>query len=222
VGFNGDDTVATFTPANPLAGSTTYTATVSGAQNRSGIPISGPASWTFTTAGAACPCSLWPSTARPAVPSSSDSGAVNVGLQFSPAVDGWVSGIRFYKGPGNTGSHIGQLWSADGTLLGKVTFTSESASGWQEADFSSPIAVSANTTYVASYFAPNGGYAYTAGGFADSGVSNGPLTAPQSSAVSGGNGVYNYSGSPSFPSSTYNSNNYWVDVVFTQPAAGGK
>jgi hypothetical protein len=141
---------------------------------------------------------------------------VNLGVQFTPAVNGWIAGIRFYKGSGNTGTHTGALWTASGTLLGKVTFTSESASGWQEADFSSPIAVTAGTTYVASYFAPNGDYSVDPAYFANSGVTNGPLTAPQSSTVSPGNGVYSYGSSPAFPNSTYNAGNYWVDVVFTE------
>ena len=60
VGFNGADTVATFTPTSSLAGSTTYTATVSGAQNASGTPMSGPYSWSFTTGAVGqCPCSIW-------------------------------------------------------------------------------------------------------------------------------------------------------------------
>ena len=42
-----------------LAESATYTATVSGAQNASGTPMSGPFSWSFTTAGPHCPCSIW-------------------------------------------------------------------------------------------------------------------------------------------------------------------
>jgi hypothetical protein len=54
-------------------------------------------------------------------------------------------------------------------------------------------------------------------GFAGAGVTNGPVTAPQSSAVAGGNGVYNYASTPSFPASTYNATNYWVDVAYTQP-----
>jgi YVTN family beta-propeller protein len=216
VSFNTDNTVATFTPANPLAGNTTYTATVSGAQNSSGTAMANPYSWNFTTAGSQCPCTLWPSTAQPAVASANDTSAANLGVQFTPAADGWISGIRFYKGLGNTGTHTGELWTAGGTLLGKVTFTGESASGWQEADFPSPVAVTAGTTYVASYLAPNGGYSYTTGAFGQAGVMNGPLTAAQSSAVSGGNGVYNYSGSPSFPTASYNANNYWVDVVFTE------
>ena len=39
-----------------------------------------------------------------------------------------------------------------------MTFANETASGWQEAKFAKPIAIAANTTYVASYFAPNGHY----------------------------------------------------------------
>ena len=217
VSFNGNDTVATFTPANSLAPDTAYTATVSGAQNGSGTPMSSPYSWTFTTGGSQCPCSLWPSTAQPSVATANDTSAVNLGVQFTPSVNGWITGIRFYKGAGNTGTHVGSLWTSGGTLLGQVTFTNESASGWQQADFSSPIPVTAGTTYVASYFAPNGGYSVDSAYFANAGVTNGPLSAPQSSAVAGGNGVYGYGGSPAFPSSSFNATNYWVDVVFTEP-----
>jgi hypothetical protein len=77
--------------------------------------------------------------------------------------------------------------------------------------------VTAGTTYVASYFAPNGGYAINAAAFASAGVTNGPLSVPESSAVSGGNGLYIYGSGPAFPTSTYNASNYWVDVVFTEP-----
>ena len=216
VSFNSADTTATFTPSSALAPDTAYTAAVS-AQTVSDAAMASPYSWTFTTAGSQCPCSLWPPTAQPAVASANDPSAVNLGVQFTPSANGWIAGIRFYKGAGNTGTHTGELWTASGTLLGKVTFTGQSASGWQEADFSSPIAVTADTAYVASYFAPNGGYAYDGGYFASTSVTNGPLTAPQSSAVSGGNGVYAYGSSPSFPDANYNATNYWIDVVFTHP-----
>jgi methionine-rich copper-binding protein CopC len=213
--FDGTNTVATFTPSGPLAADTTYTATMSGAQNSFGTPMNTPYTWTFTTAGSQCPCSIWPSTAKPAVASTTDTTAVNVGLKFTTSANGWIAGIRFYKGSANSGTHVGSLWSSTGTLLGQVTFTNESASGWQEADFSSPIPVTANTTYVVSYFAPKGGYAYTSSAFTNA-VSNPPLQALQSS-TSGGNGVYLYSSSSGFPTKTFNATNYWVDVVFTQP-----
>jgi hypothetical protein len=45
-------------------------------------------------------------------------------------------------------------------------------------------------------------------------VDNAPLHALQDG-VSGGDGVYTYSSTSSFPNNTWQSSNYWVDVVFT-------
>ena len=101
-----------------------------------------------------------------------------------------------------------------GTLLGTVTFTGETASGWQQATFTTPMAVQANTTYVASYYAPNAPVLGELGYFVSAGVTNGPLTA-LANGVDGGNGVYRY-GSAGRSSRTTRSRveNYWVDVVF--------
>ena len=41
---------------------------------------------------------------------------------------------------GNTGTHTGTLWTTAGRDLGTVTFSGESATGWQEAIFDAPIA----------------------------------------------------------------------------------
>ena len=139
VSFNGADTVATFTPASSLAAGTTYTATVSGAQNSSGTPMSSPFSWTFSTGAAAqCPCSIWQGAAPSGAADAADASAVNLGVQFQASSDGLITGVRFYKEADNTGTHTGSLWAAGGTLLATGTFTGESASGWQELDFSSP------------------------------------------------------------------------------------
>ena len=48
--------------------------------------------------------------------------SVELGFKFTSSVSGEITGIRFYKGPQNTGTHIGDLWSADGTLLASATF----------------------------------------------------------------------------------------------------
>ena len=108
--------------------------------------------------------------------------------------------------------HTGSLWTLAGTLLSTVTFTNETASGWQQATLPAPVAVTANTTYVVSYHSPLGIYSATSGAFASAGVINGPLEALSNSAA-GGNGVYRY-GPTAFPTDTFNSTNYWVDVVF--------
>jgi hypothetical protein len=141
-----------------------------------------------------------------------DPSAVELGLKFTSDVSGSVVGIRFYKAPANTGTHVGSLWTASGTLLAQVTFANETGSGWQQAYFSSPVAISAGTTYVVGYFAPNGHYSDTAAQFSAAGVDNAPLHA-----VANGtsvNGVYAYAATPTFPISSYNSSGYSVDVLF--------
>jgi hypothetical protein len=64
-----------------------------------------------------------------------------------------------------------------------------------------------------------GNYAANNGYFASSGVDNSPVHLLQDG-VSGGNGVYAYSVSSTFPTNTFQSSNYWVDVVFTTAGAG--
>jgi hypothetical protein len=172
-----------------------------------------------TPAGAAlpCPCSIWSAATTPVTKADSDTAAVEVGTKFRSDSDGVVTGVRFYKGSGNGGTHVGHLWSAAGTKLATVTFTGETTTGWQQATFASPVAISANTTYVASYYAPRGHYAADAGFFAASGVDNAPLHA-LANGVDGANGVYRYGTGGGFPANTYQSSNYWVDVVFNTSA----
>jgi hypothetical protein len=153
--------------------------------------------------------------ATPATIDSGDSNSVNVGVKFSSALSGTVTGIRFYKASTNTGTHVGSLWSASGTLLRQVTFTNETASGWQQASFSQPVTIAANTTYVASYLAPKGHYSDSSSGLT-TGVSNPPLSALANSVSA--NGVYTYSTTSVFPTGTYKATNYWVDVDFEASA----
>jgi hypothetical protein len=206
--YNAATLTATLTPNVPLVVSTTYTVVIVGAADLSGN-VMAPVTWTFTTASTATPYTLWPTTASPTVASANDASAIEVGTRFQPSSGGTVTGLRFYKGSANTGTHVGHLWDAAGNLLATVTFSGESASGWQQATFSSPVAVTAGTTYVVSYYAPGGGYSYTPSYFA-SAYTAGPLTAP-----AGGNGVYRYGAGGGFPTNSFNSTNYWVDVLFT-------
>ena len=60
---------------------------------------------------------MFSSSDVPANPSSGDTGAVELGMKFQSDVAGFVTGVRFYKGAANTGTHTGNLWSADGTRL---------------------------------------------------------------------------------------------------------
>ena len=46
--------------------------------------------------------------------------AVELGTKFRADVNGYITAIRFYKSPQNIGPHIGNLWTATGTLLATV------------------------------------------------------------------------------------------------------
>jgi hypothetical protein len=217
VAYDQSTATAVLTPTAALAPSTTYTATVKGGSggvtDAAGNPLAADYTWSFTTAASTtCPCSIWPASAVPTSPSINDSGAYELGVRFTSDTNGFVSGIRFYKGTGNGGTHVGHLWTNTGALLGMVTFTNESASGWQEADFATPVAVTAGTVYVASYFDPQGHYAGDRPFFSLGAVDNPPLHA-LAPGPAGANGVYANDGG--FPTQSYQSTNYWVDVVFS-------
>ena len=157
--------------------------------------------------------SLWNDSFMPANPSVTDGLPLTLGVKFRSEVDGHVTGIRFYKGADNTGNNLASLWTSDGTQLASTTFTNETSGGWQEQLLASPVAISANTTYVVSYFSPSGYFAITAPYFNAGNYVNSPLVA-LGDGVDGGNGVFAYGPSEAFPVDSFNSANYWVDVVF--------
>ncbi|MFD7554756.1 DUF4082 domain-containing protein [Streptomyces sp. NPDC059835] len=208
---------ATFTPAGELALSTTYTASVQ-ASDLWGNAMAAPVTWNFTTGTTPptvnCPCTLWTGTTTPSTANvGDDTNSVELGTRFQSAVNGYITGISFYKGPNNTGTHTGSLWSANGTLLATGTFGSETLTGWQQLKFATPVAITAGTSYVASYHAPNGNYSVD-GGYFTAAHRSYPLVAP-ADGTGGANGLYKYGASSSFPTNTFGSVNYWVGPIFT-------
>jgi N,N-dimethylformamidase beta subunit-like, C-terminal/Domain of unknown function (DUF4082)/Bacterial Ig-like domain/Bacterial Ig domain len=208
--YDDPSKTATFTPASALHPGERYTATVQ-AGNPTGALMQSATTWSFTTDPYTSVTTLFPTDAVPAVSAVDDPNGVELGMRFVPSVSGSVIGARFYKGAGNNGTHTGSLYAADGTLLARLTFSGETGSGWQSARFATPVHVTAGTTYVVSYFAPNGHYAAN-NGFFTAAYTSSPLRAP-----AGSNGVYRY-GADAFPSSSYQSSNYWVDPLFVADA----
>ncbi|AFY40834.1 N,N-dimethylformamidase beta subunit family domain-containing protein [Nostoc sp. PCC 7107] len=130
-----------------------------------------------------------------------------LGMKFRSARSGQVTLLRFWKAPSETGTHVGKLWTATGTLLASVTFTNETASGWQEQLLDTPINIQANTTYVVSVNV-NSHYAITYDELATS-IINGDV----SSVADGNNGLYNVN-VHSFPQNSYRNSNYYRDIGF--------
>jgi hypothetical protein len=166
-----------------------------------------PAAVTLSVVG---PFSVFGAEPAP-IPDAGDPTPVELGLRFTPIRDGVVSGVRFFKAPGNEGVHTGSLWSTSGTLLARVNFSGETDSGWQSATFPSPVGVTAGTSYIVSYTAPQGHYAAASFYWMYRGRNAGPLR------VAGGYGakpagVFNFTPG-SYPSSTYQQCNYFVDAI---------
>lgn len=192
-----------------LVNGTTYTLNISGITDVNGVIMTAYTLVFTTMVSTIGQISLFPTISIPSNISENDTQAVEVGMIFSSNTIGIISAIKFYKGSTNTGTHVGHLWSSTGTLLSSVTFTNETASGWQTATLLTPISISSGVNYIVSYFAPKGLYSADSGYFVNS-VTNGVLTAPSTN-----NGCYIYTKTAGvFPNQTFNNTNYWVDVVF--------
>ncbi len=215
----------TFTTANDGVATFTVTLETAGSQTITETSASGSVTSTIAVSPGTAPVaeSIWGTSYTPSVNSDYDGSkgqTFELGVQFESNVAGLVSGVLFYKQNGTTGTNVAHLWSSTGTLLASATFTNETSSGWQEVSFSSPVAILANTIYTVSYDTGSPLFYYESEYFAKGGVTNGNLTAPQSTTINGvvrDNGVYNYGGD--FPIASQYWANFWVDVAFS-PSTG--
>ena len=207
---------ATLTPQAPLTNGTHYTATVTtGVRAATGAPLSASVGWSFDTAN--CPCSLMPNlqpdmtglAVRDNRPLPGP-WSYELGTRIRVTQQSQLIALRFWKEPGETGTHVGRLWSSTGTQLASATFQGESASGWQRQPLASPVTLQPGQTYVVSV-GLNAFYAKTMGGLGTQRTS-GPLQ----SVADGQNGIYaNAAGQ--FPTNSWGSSNYFVDAVVKLP-----
>jgi hypothetical protein len=212
VAYDDPTKTATLTPSSALAGNVTYTATVTtGAKGASGTPLGADKTWTFSTF--ACPCSamggLTPSytgldtrDGRPAP----GPWTYELGTKIKVTTAASLTAIRFYKDAAETGTHTATLWSASGSVIATATFSGESASGWQQAALSSPVALTPGTTYVISV-GFNTSFVMTASALG-SPLTNGPLQ----TVADGQNGVIGTAAGV-FPTASWNNSSYFVDAV---------
>jgi hypothetical protein len=217
-----DDTtrVARLTPTGPLPGNTVFTARVdTTVRAADGTPLVADVVWTFTTV--ACPCTLFSPSSQPAQTNlstqdgRSGSGPWSYELGVKVRVDQplRVTGLRFYKTPLETGTHTGRIYSVgtgEGGPTGGVeiffgTYASETASGWQHLPLTNGPVLQPGTTYVTSVNA-NAYFSITPAGLASQVVA-GPLR----SVADGQNGVYAATAGQ-FPTLSWNSSNYFVDL----------
>ncbi len=175
---------------------------------------------TITIVPKPCPCTIFGS-GQPTTPDSGDGNAIEVGMKFRPDTSGFISGIRFYKSSANTGPHLVNLWTSSGTLLASAPAVSETSSGWQQVDFALKVPVTTGTLYVASYHSGSGHVAddrwystLPAVFFQPTGVDATPLHMVDPLGPDGPS-VFATGATSTFPTTSSQDENYWVDPVFT-------
>ena len=140
-----------------------------------------------------------------------------LGVKFQAAQDGNITGLRYYRGVADaddTDSRTLNLWTVDGLNLASATVESvPGESGWQFVELATPVAVQAGQTYVASYGTVQN-YAFTSGYFTQPRPGPDGILTALASDTSNGNGVFAVGAPGIFPTQTFQSSNYWVDVAF--------
>ncbi len=155
---------------------------------------------------------IFPATAAPWGCNGNGTGT-ELGMKFRSDTAGFIRGIRFYKSAADSSPHTGALWTTAGAALATGTFTNETPAGWQQLVFATPVAIAANTTYIASYHT-NGWYCATSFALLSAGVDNAPLHALKDG-QDGPNGVYASGNGGVMPAQGFLGTSYWVDVLFS-------
>lgn len=158
---------------------------------------------TGTAALGATVDNLFGSTA-PASHVDSDASSVTVGVQVRAKMAGSVTAVRYYSVPDSTGEHLGGVFSQSGTRLAQASFGTGSSSGWRSVTLPTPVDVDAGQVFTVAVSHPQGHYPV------DDNF-DWPL---QSTAVTGLTGVYQYGDDLSFPTKTFRTSNYFVDLSF--------
>jgi hypothetical protein len=200
-------------PSSGLAPNTVYTASITtGVRSNDGVPLAAPVSWSFTTTS--CPCSLFPATLTPASTnlsvrdgrSGTGPWSRELGVKVEVTSPTQLTALRYYRASSESGTHTARVWTAAGSLIGSTTFQSDAGPGWKEQALATPISLTPGQVYVVSV-GFNSYYSATQFGLQTPAVS-GPL---RSVAVAT-NGVYG-DAAGLFPTSSYRSSNYFVDLV---------
>lgn len=157
---------------------------------------------------------LFEASDAPAATITSEATDYELGVKFTANSAGEVTELRYFRGAadaGDTDLRTLNLWDNNGVNLGSVTVQSDPGdSGWQVGALATPIALTPGASYVASYGTTQN-YVATNNYF-DTGHdgTDGLLSAP-----GGSNGVFAANTTGIFPTQSWASSNYWVDVGFT-------
>ena len=152
-----------------------------------------------------------------------------MGVQFSVSAAGTLTAIWFFSAAGAVqlpGTIA--LFAVSGQSLvasQAASWSGAAGSGWVRAPFTVPPALAAGTAYKACIFDNAGSNFYSATlhywdtGPGASGVTNGPLSAPNSASSAQGQDTFTVGAVLAYPATVSNAANYWVDPVVSVAVA---
>lgn len=174
----------------------------------------GHATLTLTVGGvttcSTTPCSLF--TGKTPNQVQDNLAPIQLGVRFFSDINGSLTAIKFFKpATDKTVVHTVNLWNTTTrTVIASAVTTSETASGWQTATFSSPVAIVAATQYVASYGSP-GPFNFVRPAF----TTQYDATPLHAVADSTGTPDGPFASGTNYPNVSFQATNYFIDIVFT-------
>ena len=164
-----------------------------------------------------------------------DKNPYTLGVQFSVSQSVSLTGIWFHSASGVTvlptqcvifnGDTTAQVAS---TLNTSPSWSGAAGSGWVKCAYGGSVTLVPGVHYVAAVFfntTTNNWYsdlgAYWTSGAGASGITNGPLSAPQSSAALNGQAVFHAGTTLAFPATTSSGADFGVDVEVTTSSGAG-
>lgn len=161
--------------------------------------------------------------ATPSISADSDTGSVNLGVEFYTTATAWITHLHFFQpttsADSSTRDAAVYLISSGVMVPGTQVGIPPVGVGWQTGQLVSPVSIPANTRYRATIRHPLGKYSANAGYFSfgqpgASDIVNGILVIPTADNATGNNqGSYNYSAGLAMPNASFGNTNYWADVT---------
>lgn len=162
-----------------------------------------------------------------------DTASYTIGDQFSVSVPVQLTGIWWYSASaaGALPSQcviydLGASSQVPGTLNTSPSWSGAAGSGWVKCSYNGAVTLQPGKNYEVCVLGPASAanwYTFhqnwwTTGGPGASGITNGPLTAPNNATALHGQSSFSAGSSLQIPTSNFNSANFWMDVEVKLPS----
>jgi hypothetical protein len=169
--------------------------------------------------------SLWNGATDLGIVLTSDSTAYTMGTKFKVSSAGHLLGAAFYSAAGaeELPDTIALFLASDESVVASnaASWSGATGSGWVQANFTSPVALTSETKYkIAVLQSIDGGgnwYSGTHGYWTTTSIDNGPLHGFSAAEEPADQGTYTGDTILAYPDTDFLDSNYWVDPIVQVP-----